>query len=110
MPYAIGIVSSMMVATSQLLLKLGANRCGDYSLIKQYLNRFVLAGYLLFLLVTIFNVYVFSIVPLKMANIFVALSHVGVLVLSRVFLGERVELQRIFGVVLIALGVGLYIV
>lgn len=110
MPYALGIVSAMLVATSQLLLKLGANRYGEHRVARQYLNGFVLSGYVLFFLVTVVNVYVFSVVPLKMANIFVALGYVGVLVLSRVFLGERVERQRIIGVVLIAVGVGLYVV
>ena len=110
MPYALGIVSAMMVATSQLLLKLGANRYGGGSMVRQYLNCYVLSGYFLFFLVTVVNVYVFSIVPLKMANIFVALGYVGVLVLSRIFLGERFERQRIIGVALIAVGVGLYVV
>ena len=110
MPYALGIVSAMMVATSQLLLKLGANRHGGSGVVRQYLNVFVLTGYVIFFSVTVVNVYVFSTVPLKMANVFVAMSYVGVLVLSRVFLGERVERQRIIGVVLIAVGVGLYVV
>lgn len=109
-PYALGIVSAMMVATSQVLLKVGANRYGEHSVVRQYLNAFVLTGYVLFFLVTVVNVYVFSVVPLKMANIFVALGYVGVLVLSRLFLGERVDPQRIIGVVLIAAGVGLYVV
>ena len=110
MPYALGLVSAMMVATSQVLLKLGANRHGGHSVIRQYLNGFVLTGYVLFFVVTILNVYVFSMVPLKMANVFVALGYVGVLVLSHFFLGERVKRQRIIGVVLIAAGVGLYVV
>lgn len=110
MPYALGIVSAMMVATSQVLLKLGANRYGGQGVVRQYLNSFVLFGYVLFILVTVVNVYVYSIVPLKMANIFVALGYLGVLVLSRVLLGERVERRRIVGVGLIALGVGLYVV
>ena len=109
MPYALGIVSAIMVATSQVLLKIGANRYGEQSVIRQYLNGFVLTGYVLFFLVTILNVYVFSILPLKMANLLLALGYVGVLVLSHFFLGERVERQRIIGVVLIALGIGLYV-
>ena len=109
-PYVLGIISATMVATSQVLLKIGATRHGNSSAIRQYLNGYVLIGYCLFFLVTVINVYVFSVLPLKMANIFVALGYVGVLILSRMFLGERVKRQRLIGVVLIVVGVGLYVV
>lgn len=108
--YALGLVSACMVATSQVLLKVGANKHGDKYVVRQYLNVYVLTGYLLFFLVTVINVYVFSVLPLKMANILVAVAYVAVLVLSRVFLGELIDRKRLIGVLLIVVGVGLYVV
>jgi len=110
MAYALGIVSAILVATSQVLLKVGATRYGGRTFIRQYLNRYVLSGYVLFFLVTVINVYVFSVVPLKMANILVAAGYVGVLFLSRLFLGEVVHKDRLIGVALIVIGIGLYVV
>ena len=108
-PYALGIVSAMMVATSQLLLKLGANHYGGSSMVRQYLNGFVLTGYFLFFLVTVVNVYVFSIVPLKMANIYVALAYVGVIVLSKIYLGESIRFIQYIGLVFIIFGTALFV-
>jgi small multidrug resistance pump len=107
--YALGLFSAVLVATSQVLLKIGATRHGGSAFLRQYLNGYVLSGYVLFFLVTVVNVYVFSLVPLKMANIFVAVAYVGVLFFSWLFLGEAVHKDRLIGVVLIVTGIGLYV-
>jgi len=107
--YSLGLFSAVLVATSQILLKIGATRYGGGAFLRQYLNGYVLSGYVLFFLVTVVNVYVFSLVPLKMANIFVAFAYVGVLLFSWLLLGEVINKDRLVGIVLIVVGVGFYV-
>ncbi len=99
------LLSITLVTASQLLLKAGARINGNKSFISQYLNLCVAGAYFLFLVVTIVNVYFFSLFPLYYANIMIGASYVTVPLLSRSIFKERLSLQKLLGIFIISVGV-----
>ena len=98
------LLSAFMAAVSQLLLKKSANREHKNKLF-EYLNFYVITGYLLLVLTLFMNMWAFQGVPYKLGPVLNAASYVFVMLLSRIFLKERVTRQKAAGMFLIVLGI-----
>jgi drug/metabolite transporter (DMT)-like permease len=100
---AVGAV--VITAISQVFLKIGANRSRDRSFLASYLNAWTMAGYFLFVVVTLMSLYAFKEVPLKMAVMLLPFTYVLVSVFSLILLKEKMAKNQIIGSCIIFVGV-----
>ena len=98
------LLSVLIAAVSQILLKISANR--QYtSRTKEYLNVGVIAAYAIFFLSSLLTVLAYRGVPLSMGPALEATGDLWVTILGRVILKERVNIRKIFGLAVIVFGV-----
>jgi drug/metabolite transporter (DMT)-like permease len=107
-------VSVSFAVAGQLLLKIGMLRMGKFSLnistiVQQYtrifLNPFVIAGIIGFILSMLIWLYVLSRLELSIAYPFLALNYVLILFASHFLLKETITPTKIVGVAVIIAGV-----
>lgn len=107
MGYLLYVVSGMMVAVSQLLLKLSANQ--EYgSFMKQFLNIKVFCGYGLLFCSMVINMLAMRYMDYKFAPILSTISYVFVLLFSVSLLKERISKKKYIGTVMIFVGIILF--
>ena len=106
--WALVIISPLIVALSQILLKMGALKYGKRIWWRQYINPIVISAYVLFFGVTVINVYLFSVFPLSLGSIMVAISYIGVVFSGRLIFGENLSSIQICGIVITIFGMMLY--
>lgn len=98
------IASVVVAAFSQILLKVSAKKQYD-SIIKEYLNPWVITGYSMMVLSTILTVLAFRGIEYKNGPIIESLGYILVLILSFVFFQEKITWKKTLGNVLILVGV-----
>ena len=91
-------------AASQMLLKKGATKKYD-SVIKEYLNPWVIMGYGLMVLSTLCIIFAYRGVEYKNGSIIESLGHLLIMVLSWLFFKEKITLRKFLGNMLILGGV-----
>jgi len=91
-------------SASQMLLKKGASRQYD-SVIREYLNAWVILGYGMMVLSTLCVIYAYKGVEYKNGAIIESLGFLLVMVLSRVFFSEKITVKKILGNVIILAGI-----
>jgi len=101
------IISVVIASVSQIILKVSANE-KHASLLKEYLNRRVIAGYALMVLSTLLTIYGMSGVAFKNAPLIESLGYPIVILLSVLFLKEKMTRRRILGTCLILAGVVIF--
>ena len=104
--FTLFLVASVVVsAFSQVLLKIGAKR--EYSSgLRQYLNFPVLSGYALMVLSTLLSMLAFHFgVAFKDSPVIESLGYVLVMVLSRIFFGEKITRRKLIGNLMIMAGI-----
>lgn len=91
-------------SVAQLLLKKSAqtNRGG---VIREYLNRLVITGYLILFAAMCIAIVAYRVVPLKYGAIIESLGYVFVMLLSAAFLKEKVTPRKILGNLIIIAGI-----
>lgn len=97
------ILSVAVSSASQILLKISANK-EHGSAIKEYLNPWVITGYLLFFVSTLVTVYAYKSVPLSLGPVLESLGYVFVGILGFLVLKERISLRKFIGMALIVAG------
>ena len=101
------IVSVIIAAFSQILLKKSANRKYD-DRIKEYLNALVIVGYGLFFLSSIISVVSLKGISISFSSIIESLSYIVVPILSYLFLKEKINQQQFIGMIIIIVGVFIF--
>lgn len=96
--------SVFISSCSQIILKIGSKKSYKNK-IKEYLNIYVLSGYCILGLATIFAIWSLKGIELKSAPILNSVSYIYILVLSKIFLNEKISKQKIIGNLLIIVGV-----
>ncbi len=109
-PLLLLLIAVSITVTGELSLKHGMNRVGvfDFSLTafwRTFTNPFVLLGFALVFLGSLFWLGVISRVPLSYAYPLLSLGYVLTVLASRILLGETVPLRRWLGVLVIVVGV-----
>lgn len=94
------IVSS----ASQMLLKKGATKKYD-SVIREYLNPWVISGYGLMILSTLCVIFAYRGVAYKNGAIIESLGYLLIMFLSRIFFGEKITKKKLIGNLIILAGV-----
>ncbi len=105
--YALGILSVVIASCSQILLKKGAMKQYD-SFIREYLNLYVISGYLfmfgsVFLTMIVYRGMNFMNVP-----VLEAIGYVLVPVLSYLFFKEKLTKKKVAGIACILAGIFVY--
>lgn len=93
---------------SQIVLKQAANK-EHKNLITQYLNIKVAIGYGLLFIATLCTVIGYKQIPLSMAPIWDALSQILILILSYAVLKENITKRKVFGVIIIVIGILIFL-
>lgn len=94
----------LISAFSQILLKI-ASRETYKSWIYEYLNVKVIVAYVLFFGATLITVYCYRGIPLSLGGMLDACGYVFVTFLGYFILKEKVSKRKIFGIVLVLIGV-----
>ncbi|MGG0186833.1 EamA family transporter [Bacillus rhizoplanae] len=102
--YIFGII---LANYSQILLKKATLAVYDMKW-KEYVNRYVIIGYSLFVINAGLNIIALKGVPLKLAPVLESLSYLIILIFSYYFLGEKITKRKVIGNIIIILGVVVY--
>lgn len=101
------LLSVVISATSQMLLKKGATRQYD-TVIREYLNFWVMGGYGLMVLSTLCVIYAYRGVAYKNGAIIESLGYLLIMVLSRLLFDEKITKKKLIGNAVILLGVVIF--
>lgn len=101
------LISSFIVAISQCILKLSANKKHE-SIIKEYLNIRVILGYGLFMISLLLNVVAYQGIPYKLGPVIASSSYIFIMILSKFILGEEITKRKFIGNALILLGIVIF--
>ena len=101
------LISVLISAISQILLKLGARKTYP-SKLREYLNPYVIVGYGLFFGCTLISMYALKVVPLSMSPVLESTGYIFVSALSFLFLKEKLTRRQLIGIVLILIGIVIY--
>ena len=104
----IAIVNVFISSFSQILLKSSANEKKE-SFIKNFLNFKVIVAYTIFFGVMLINaLFVFKYIELSQISIVEALGYIFVPILSYLILKEKLNKTKIYGIIIIVIGVVMY--
>lgn len=96
-------VNVMLSALSQILLKKSALK-EHKNFISSYVNVLVISAYTIFLGVIIFNSILYKNVELKTGAIIESTGVIFVMIFSQIFLGEKLDKNKIIGCALVFIG------
>ena len=109
--YLLGIglilLATFIAAISQIMLKKSAQQ-KHISSIKEYVNTLVICSYGLLLGTTLINVLALRFIPMALAAEMDSTGQIFVPLLSFVILKERINRQKLLGIVVIILGLIVY--
>ena len=91
---------------SQILLKKSAEKNIDATGFKeQYLNKLVIIGYFLLFIAMLIPLYTYQFVPLKYGAVIESLGYVFIMVISAIFLKEKITKKKLLVNLIIVAGV-----
>ena len=98
------IISVLVASISQIILKKSSNEKHE-SLLKEYLNLKVIIGYGLLVLSTILTIIALRGMDYKNEPIIESIGYIFVMILSRMFLSEKITKKKVLGNALILVGI-----
>ena len=105
--YVLGLLSVTIASFSQILLKKGAMKQYD-SFIKEYLNIFVISGYVMMFGSVFLTMIVYRGMDFMNVPVLEAVGYVLVPVLSYLFFKEKLTKKKILGILFILAGIVIY--
>ncbi len=103
----IAILSGILSAFSQILLKKSSEKKRT-TIQREYLNLYVLSGYTILAICMLLMVMAYKGLPFKYGTVLESLSYFYIMVLSRIFLNEKLTKRKIAGNMIIIVGVIIY--
>lgn len=105
--FFLAFLSMLIASTSQVLLKLGAQR--EYpNFIREYLNPFVIGGYGLLVVSMVIAIVCYKGLGYLGTIVLEPISYVIVMILSRIIFREKVTRSKIVGMLLIIAGIAVF--
>lgn len=102
------LITSVIIASiSQIFLKKSTHQHHE-SIIKEYLNPYVILGYGLMVVSTILTIIAFSNLSYKEGPIIESIGYFIVMILSFFFLGEKITKKKLLGNIVIVIGIILF--
>lgn len=106
--FALAMVFAVAAASiSQVLLKKSTLKKHD-TVVKEYLNRYVLSGYGLLFASMLLTVYAYSGMDYKNGPVIESLGNIMVLVMGYFAFGERISARKMVGIACIIAGVAVF--
>ena len=106
--YVLLLILAVLVSSiSQIILKKSASKTYD-SVLKEYLNVYVITGYVLMVISTVLVVLGLKGVPYKNEPIIESLGYLFVMILSNRLLGEKITKKKFLSNALILVGIAVY--
>ncbi len=102
--FAVMIFSGMLSSFSQVLLKKSAMSKKN-SVIKEYLNPYVIIGYAITALCMVLTMLGYRGVPFKYGAVLESLAYIYIMILSRLLLHEELTKRKVLGNLVIVIGV-----
>ncbi len=103
--YWIFLCASVVIASfSQVLLKKSARKKYS-SFIKEYLNLYVITGYLMMAVSTVLTIIAYKEIAYKNGPVIESLGYILVMFLGLIFFGEKITVRKIVGNTLILIGI-----
>ena len=101
------ILAEFIASSSQMLLKKSAEK-SYASVIKEYLNVFVIVGYSLLLVSMVISIFCYDGLGYMGTVVMEPISYVFVLILSRIVFKEKISKRKIVGMSLIICGIAVF--
>ena len=103
--YFLIYASAVLISSvSQILLKCGARK--QYgSVIKEYLNPWVIGGYFLFALTTVLTMIAYTKLDYKNGPVIESAGYILIMLLSATFFREKITLRKVIGNLIIITGI-----
>ena len=98
------LLSVFIASFSQILLKKSANRNHTNGW-REYLNKYVITAYFIFIISTILTIIAYKGVELKYGPIIGSVGYIFILIMGKMFLNEKITRNRILGIFLIIIGI-----
>lgn len=105
--YVLGILSVIIASCSQILLKKGAMKQYD-SFIREYLNVYVISGYMLMFASVFLTMIVYRGMDFMNVPVIEAIGYILVPVLSYFFFKEKLTRKKVLGILFILAGILVY--
>lgn len=103
------VISCLISASAQVLLK-KSSLIERQVKIKEYLNLYVIIGYGMTFISMLLMIVAYKRLPLKYGTVLESLAYVYILILSKVFLGEKITTNKVLGNLLIITGIMVFTV
>lgn len=100
-------LSVVIASVSQVLLKKSALRT-YHTVVKEYLNPYVICGYGLLVVSMLLTVYAYSGMDYKNGPVIESMGNVIVLILGYFVFGEKISIRKLFGIVCIIAGIAVF--
>ena len=105
MIYWFFLVASVVIASfSQVLLKKSAAKEYD-NIIKEYLNPYVIIGYIMMVVTTVLTILAYRKIEYKNGPVIESLGYILIMIWSFFFFKEPITKRKVFGNALILLGI-----
>lgn len=104
--YVFGVIISSI---AQLLLKKSADIKYDNK-IKEYLNVKTIFAYFIFFSATIFTLFAYKGIPLSLGPILGATEYIFIIILSYIFLKEKISKRKLLGLMMVIIGILVYFI
>ena len=105
--YILIVISALITAFSQILLKLSANR-EHKNIVFEYINPNVIISYISFALVLVLNIIIYTKIDYRFSVVLNSLSVVMIMVLSKLILKETMTKKKLIGNCLIIMGIACF--
>lgn len=105
--YLLLILSISIASFSQVLLKKATTKHYE-TIIQQYVNPFVIVGYILTFTSMILTIICYKGLEYKIVPLLESLGFIIVMFLSRIFFGEKLTTKKIIGTTIILIGIVVY--
>jgi drug/metabolite transporter (DMT)-like permease len=103
--YVVTFLFSVFIASvSQVLLKKSA-KVKYRSRVREYANAYVACSYIIFFISTVLSVIAYRGVELKNGPVIESCGYIFIIILSKIFLNEKITFRRITGTFLIIFGI-----
>lgn len=102
--FMIAVVSGILSSFSQVLLKKSTQK-EKKSVWGEYLNLYVMIGYALMVSCMLLTVIAYRGIPFKYGAVIESLVYLYIMILSRIFLKEKLTKKKIIGNIIIVIGV-----
>ena len=97
------VIAISLASISQILLKISANRVYK-RITNEYINSYVIIGYIMLLMSTLFTTLGYKKIPLSYTPFFNGIGYVLIGVMSYTILKEKITKKQIYGYILIIIG------